>query len=126
MVFKKRSELNGEIDKNINTNGRIKSDKTMSRRAIHDRELISLMRKIKPHLSDAVVISTKVMKNPDASDVNKLKASALLLSFYKELLKDCYSGSDEDSEGTEVQSNMPNAPTFSLTMLQTNKTVENK
>jgi hypothetical protein len=122
MVFKKRSELNGEIDKNINTNGRIKSDKTMSRRAIHERELISLMRKLKPHLTDAVNISTKVMKNDETTDGNKLKASALIMSFYKELLKDAYTGSDEEGEGTEVQ---PNKPMFSLTMVSDGKVIPN-
>jgi hypothetical protein len=123
MVFKKRADNGGEVDKNINMEGKIKSNKSMSRRAIKERELLSLMRKIKPHLADAVNTSVKVMKNDESNDNNKLKSAALIMSFYRELLKDAYAGSDEDGDGTEVQPN--NGPVFSLTMLKDSKTVEN-
>jgi hypothetical protein len=119
MVFKKRADNGGEVDPNINMEGKIKSNKSMSRRAIKERELLSLMRKIKPHLADAVNTSVKVMKNDESNDNNKLKSAALIMSFYRELLKDAYAGSDEDGDGTEVQPN--NGPSFSLTMISDNK-----
>ena len=122
MVFKKRADNGGEVDKNINMEGKIKSNKSMSRRAIKERELLSLMRKIKPHLADAVNTSVKVMKNDESNDNNKLKSAALIMSFYKELLKECYTGDDEDSDGTEVQPN--NGPVFSLTMVSDGKKIE--
>lgn len=110
MVFKARKDNNGEVDENINRSGRIKGSAEMSRRALKDRELISLLRKIKPHMAESIMTAAKIMKSDVAADANKLKASALLISVYKELLKDAYDG-DEEAEGTEIQSN---APTFSL------------
>jgi len=110
MVFKARKDNNGEVDPAINKLGRIKGTAEMSRRAIKDRELISLLRKLKPHMSDSIMTAARIMKNDESNDANKLKASALLISVYKELLKDAYDGDDE-SEGTEIQGN---TPTFSL------------
>jgi len=52
MVFKKKEELGGKIDENINTKGRIKGEKTLTKREVKEPELIGLLRKIKPHLSD--------------------------------------------------------------------------
>ena len=114
MAFKSRKELNGEIDKNINQQGRIKGIKDKTRREIKEGELLSLLRKIKPHIADSVMTASRIMKNDQAADANKLKSAALLISLYKDLLKDAYEGGDEDAEGTEVQ---PNQPVFSLKMI---------
>jgi hypothetical protein len=115
MVFKTRKELNGAIDPNINQQGRIKGIKEKTRREIKEQELLSLLRKIKPHIADSVMTASRIMKNEQAADANKLKSAALLISLYKELLKDAYEGGDEDAEGTEVQ---PNMPAFSLKMIE--------
>lgn len=113
VVFKARKDNDGKVDENINKLGRVKGASEMSRRALKDRELISLLRKIKPHMAESIMTAAKIMKSDAAADANKLKASALLISVYKELLKDAYDG-DEESEGTEIQSN---TPTFSLHMI---------
>jgi len=110
MVFKATKDNGGVPDVAINRSGRIKGASEMSRRALKDRELISLLRKIKPHMAESIMTAAKIMKSDVAADANKLKASALLISVYKELLKDAYDG-DEEAEGTEIQSN---APIFSL------------
>ena len=115
MAFRSRKELNGEIDKNINQQGRIKGIKDKTRREIKEGELLSLLRKIKPHIADSVMTASRIMKNDQAADANKLKSAALLISLYKDLLKDAYEGGDEDAEGTEVQ---PNQPVFSLRVLE--------
>jgi len=120
MVFKARKDNDGNVDENINRSGRIKGASEMSRRALKDRELISLLRKIKPHMAESIMTAAKIMKSDQAADANKLKASALLISVYKELLKDAYDGDDE-SEGTEIQSN---GPVFSLTMVKNDKPVD--
>jgi len=120
MVFKARKDNDGNVDENINRSGRIKGASEMSRRALKDRELISLLRKIKPHMAESIMTAAKIMKSDQAADANKLKASALLISVYKELLKDAYDG-DEESEGTEIQSN---GPVFSLTMVKNDKPVD--
>jgi hypothetical protein len=114
MVFKTRKELNGALDPNINKEGRIKGIKEKTRREIKEGELLSLLRKIKPHIADSVMTASRIMKRDDSADANKLKSAALLISLYKELLKDAYEGGDEEAEGTEVQ---PNSPVFSLKMI---------
>jgi len=117
MVFKARKDNNGEVDENINRSGRIKGSAEMSRRSLKERELILLLRKIKPHMSDSIMTAARIMKNDESNDANKLKASALLISVYKELLKDAYDG-DEEAEGTEIQSN---TPIFSLKIVGEDK-----
>jgi len=116
MAFKSKKELNGQIDPNINVKGSIKPNREKSRREIKEQELLSLLRKIKPHIADSVMTASRIMKRDDAADANKLKSAALLIGLYKDLLKDAYEGGDEDGEGQEVQ---PNQPMFSLTMLKT-------
>ncbi len=110
MVFKKKSELNGQIDPNINTKGSIKPNREKSRREIKNQELLSLLRKIKPHLSESIMTAATIMKNKEAGAANQLKAAVILLNAYKELVGDAYSG-DDDGAGEEVQ---PNTPVFSL------------
>lgn len=118
MVFRSRKDNNGELDSNINVRGKIKPNREKSRREIKEQELLSLLRKIKPHIADSVMTASRIMKNAESNDANKLKSAALLISLYKELLKDAYEGGDEEAEGTEVQ---PNAPVFSLRMINTDK-----
>jgi hypothetical protein len=122
MVFKRKSELNGEIDPNINTKGKIKPNREKSRREIKNQELLSLLRKIKPHLSESIMTAATIMKNKEAGAANQLKAAVILLNAYKELVGDVYSG-DDDEMGEEVQ---PSVPQFSLTMLPVSKSENSK
>ena len=118
MVFKSRRELNGEIDKNINTEGRVKSGKLMTKRELKDRELVLLARKIKPLLAEAIGVSAKVIRDNGASHASQLKASALLISVYQQLVRDLYNGTEDDADvqsSTEIQEQKP---LFSLTMLE--------
>lgn len=118
MVFKKRSELNGEIDPNINQLGKIKPNREKSRREIRDQSLLSLLRKVSPHLSESIMTAATIMKNKEAAHANQLKAAVILLNAYKELVNDLYTGGDEEAGGTEIQ---PNTPTFSLRMINDDK-----
>lgn len=115
MAFKSKKELNGALDPNINMQGRIKPNREKSRREIKEGEFLSLARKIKPHLADGIMTAVRIMKREDSADASKLKSAALLISVYKELINDVYSGGDEEAEGTEVQ---PNTPVFSLRVLE--------
>lgn len=115
MAFKSKKELNGALDPNINMQGRIKPNREKSRREIKEGELLSLIRKIKPHLSESIMTAATIMKNKEASHQSQLKAAVILLNAYKELVNDVYSGGDEEAEGTEVQ---PNTPAFSLRVLE--------
>lgn len=119
MVFKRREANGGEIDSNINTQGRLKPEKVITKRSIREKELLSLLRKIKPHLSDSIMTAASIMKNKEASHMNQLKACTVLLGAYKDLINDVYNGEDPEEEGTEVQPQ--NGPVFSLRMINTEK-----
>lgn len=117
MAFKSRKELNGQIDPNINTEGRIKPTKIMTKRELKDRELIMLARKIKPLMAEAIGTSAKVMRDDKASHASQLKASALLISVYQQLVRDLYDGkedTDDDQGNPEIQEQKP---LFSLTVV---------
>ena len=118
MVFKARKDNNGEIDSAINVQGRIRGIKEKSRREIRNAELLSIIRKVKPHLSDSITTAATIMRNKESGAGNQLKAAVILLNAYKELVNDLYAGGDEDEEGVEVQSN---TPTFSLRMINEDK-----
>lgn len=121
MAFKSKEELEGQIDPNINTRGRIKGEKELTRRQIKDRELIGILRKIKPHLSDSITVAAAILKNKEAAHANQLKAAVILLNAYKELIGDVYDAEDDvDADGklkgAPVVQETPQ-PVFSLKML---------
>lgn len=113
MPFVSKEKLGGEIDKNINTQGRIKGAKRMTNRELREREFMSLLRKLKPLVADSINTAAKIMKNAEATDQNKLKAATLLLQQYEMMVNDVYNGKyDEDEAIDEIQ--QPNVPMFSL------------
>jgi len=114
-AFKKSA--NGESDPRINRNGRPKKIDLLEKktnRELKEKELLMLLRKIKPHVSEAIIQAARIMKNEEASHQNQLKAATVLLDNYRKLTLDLYDG-DQEAEGTEVQEN---APSFSLTLLE--------
>jgi hypothetical protein len=114
-AFKKST--NGEVDSRINRNGRPKKIDLLEKktnRELKEKELLMLLRKIKPHVSEAIIQAARIMKNEEASHQNQLKAATVLLDNYRKLTLDLYDG-DQEAEGTEVQEN---APSFSLTLLE--------
>jgi hypothetical protein len=114
-AFKKSA--NGEVDSRINRNGRPKKTDLLEKktnRELKEKELLMLLRKIKPHVSEAIIQAARIMKNEEASHQNQLKAATVLLDNYRKLTLDLYDG-DQEAEGTEVQEN---APSFSLTLLE--------
>ena len=114
-AFKKSA--NGEVDSRINRNGRPKKIDLLEKktnRELKEKELLMLLRKIKPHVSEAIIQAARIMKNEEASHQNQLKAATVLLDNYRKLTLDLYDG-DQEAEGIEVQEN---APSFSLTLLE--------
>ena len=110
--FRKTDE-NGVRDPNIKVGPR--EPKKMTKRAIKDRELMSILRRVKPHLSDAIMTAANIMKNEEANDSNKLRAAVILLDAYRQLTTDIYAGKDQDEgEGTEVQPQQEKTVAFSL------------
>ena len=101
-----------------NSAGRPKKENMLDRptnRQLKDKELVMLLRKIKPMIADAIVTAADVMKNQEASHQNQLKAATILLDNYRRLVLDLYDGEDEAEAGVEIQQN--NAPVFSLKMV---------
>jgi hypothetical protein len=114
MVFK--ATIDGNRDPNINRKGRIK--KLKNPRDIRNAELLNVLRKIKPHVSKAIVTAADIMQDARAPTASKLKAAQLLLANYRDLVLDLYDG-EEPEEGIEEiqeQSTEP-AKVFSLRML---------
>lgn len=102
----------------INRAGRKPGDGSKpTNRELRERELLMLLRKIRPTVADAVVTSAKIMKNEEAADQNRLRAAATLLDAYRKLTLDLYDGTDPEEEGKEIQ--QANAPVFSLKMINT-------
>ena len=125
MVFKARRHNNGEIDENINLNGRVDGKKAapLTNKQVRDREFISLIRKLKPHLTSSVKTVMEIIESEDSTDQNKLKAAALVIQMYKELVKDVYDQQYDEQEGVEIQPTTK-APVFSLTMISGGKEID--
>lgn len=115
-MFKKKSELNGEVDPRINVAGRKPRapDEKPTNRELRERELLMLLRKIKPHVAEAIMQAAKIMKNADAAHQNQLKAATILLDNYRRLTLDLYEG-EEEVEAPEIQAQ--NKPVFSLKVI---------
>jgi hypothetical protein len=99
-----------------NPNGRPKKESIFDKptnRELKERELVMLLRKIKPHVAEAIMQAAAIMKNAEASHQNQLKAATILLDNYRRLTLDMYDGEEQAEEaGVEVQ--QQNAPIFSL------------
>lgn len=116
-MFLKTIENDGIRDPKINSKGRPKGQPKPTNREIKEREMITMLRKIKPHIADAILSAAKIMKNREASHQNQLKAATILLEHYRRLMLDVYDGEDADEEGTELQ--QQNSALFSLKVINT-------
>lgn len=102
-------------DPNINRQGRIeKSDKPTAKQ-IKQKEFLSLLRKLKPLLSKSVNAASKIIDDEDASEAGKLRAAALLIQTYKDLVKEVYEDSDTEESAAEIDTNV--APVFSMRVI---------
>lgn len=120
--FKKTEELGGVIDYKINVNGR-PSYKKMTNKQIREKELLLLLRKLKPHVASAIATAVKIMSNSEATDQNKLRAATLILQQYKDTMESAYDKEYDADEGEEI--NQESTPVFSLKVLNDDSS-ENK
>lgn len=116
MPFKSKKELGGKLDPNINNQGRIEKQTKPTAKQIKQKEFLSLLRKLKPLLAKSVNAASKIIDNPDSSEAAKLKAAALLMSTYKDLIKEVYDV-DIIPDGDSADEVQDSAPVFSLKML---------
>jgi len=112
--FRSKEELNGEIDPRINVKGQPRNQRPMgmTRRANHQSELVSLLRKLKPHMSAAVIRTSSIVSNPNSKDSDAVAAAKLLLSTYQSLMQDLYKEDKEEQVPVIVQE----LPKFRLTV----------
>lgn len=124
MPFVSKEELGGQVDPNINTKGRPTNKdkpKKTSRRSARDKELLQLARKLKPHISAAIMAAVGVIGDKDASDANKIKAAAFLVDTHRKVLIDLYEGEPTGDEEETPQEVQPQNPSVVLSL----KVVEN-
>lgn len=93
-------------------------DKPLTNREVRSAELLSLVRKFKPLQSKAIQAAVKVIDSDEAADQNKLKASALLIQTYRQLLLDTFDFRYDDAETEEVNQNQPS---FSLKLINSDE-----
>lgn len=103
-----------------NPSGRPVKDqnKVKTNRERREETLLALVRKFSPHVSKAVLTASRMMDNEKASEQNRLRAAALILQTYKDLVKDVYNKDYDSDEGEAIQEN--NGPVFSLRLLENN------
>lgn len=103
-------------DKNINRQGRISRAEKATNREIKERELLLLLRKLKPHVAESIMTAAKIMKSEKTHEANRLKAAVIILDNYRKLTLDIYDDeSVSEDEGQEVQEN---SPVFSLKVVE--------
>jgi hypothetical protein len=110
-----------KADPRINRKGAPKKDRSVvkTRREVFDGELVSLLRKLKPHIADSVKVAARIMKRPDANDMTTLRAVALIQNLYKDVLKEAYGYEDKEGEESEIEEIQQSATVFSLKMINT-------
>ena len=86
---------------------------------LRSEEFLGLVRKFKPHLTKAIQAAVKILEADDSTEAGRLRASALIISTYKELIKDLYDPRYDDEGAEEIQQN--SAPVFSLRMIDSDK-----
>jgi len=105
-------------DERIYKAGRSPSKDGRTKREIYDAEVISALRKVKSHVSNAIMTAARICNNEASKDSDRLNAAKLLISEYRTLLDAGYDSDDaKETKGTEVQ--QQSAPVFSLTMVKT-------
>lgn len=112
-------------DPNINRSGRIAKEHKPTAKELKQKEFMTLLRKLKPLMGKSINSAYKVIENDDSTDASKLKAAALLLGLYKDLVKEVYDQSIKvedlvDSDVSEIEDSK-NAPVFSLTVLKSDE-----
>ena len=76
---------------------------------------MKLLRKFAPHQTKAVQTALGVMDREIAKDADRLKASALIIQTYRQLLLDVFDKDYDLEDNNEIQED--NRPVFSLKIL---------
>lgn len=94
---------------------RLKDLDKPTNRTLREKSLLELIRKFRPLQTKAIQAAVNILDNKESADQNKLKSAALIISTYKDLLKDVYDYRYDEEEGEEMQAE--NKPAFTLHMI---------
>lgn len=92
----------------------LKEDKPTNR-SLREKALLEMVRKFRPLQAKAIAAAVSVLDNKESQDTNKLKSAALLISTYKDLLKEVYDYRYDEEEAVPMQED--NKPVFSLRVI---------
>lgn len=95
--------------------------KKLRGRTVKEKELMALLRKVKPHIAESVMTAARIMKNPQAQHQHQLKAATILLDAYRNLVHDVHDAQEaedyEDAGSEDLQVQEDNSPIFSLKVI---------
>ena len=102
-----------------NSAGRPRKDRLdiKSNKELRTEELEGILNKLKPGMGKAIKCANEIIESKESSEAGKLRASALVIQTYKELIKELYSEKYDESEGQELAGEDETKPIFSLTMI---------
>lgn len=122
-LFKSKAELDGQVDPRIKRGGNPNLHKykqynvqNLTNRQVREKEMLGLLRKLKPHVADAIMTAVKIMKNKEAAHSNQLKAATILLQQYKDTIEAVYNKDYDNDAGEESQ--QETIPVFSLKVVE--------
>lgn len=85
---------------------------------LRTEELESMLNKLKPGMGKAIKCATQIIDDKESTESGKLRASALVITTYKELIKELYSEKYDEDQGKELDNEDDKAPVFSLRVLE--------
>ena len=101
----------------------VKDEEKPTNKSLRNKAFLQLLRKFAPLQSKAVQVAVKIMDNEDSSEAGRLKASALIIATYQQLLKETYNYVYDSDDAEEIQpEHKPQL--FSLHMLKPDKPSE--
>ena len=94
---------------------KVKTTEKPTNRSLRTEAFLRMVRQFKPLQAKALTAAVSIIDNKEAQDANKLRAASLIITTYKELLKDLYDYKYDDEEATPMQED--NKPMFSLKVI---------
>lgn len=89
----------GSINKHGRPKKSIKANAVKTNRERRQEELMSALRKFKPHVSKAVTVAAEILVQKDSSESGKLRSAALILGLYKDLTNMVYDPKFDEETG---------------------------
>lgn len=106
-------------DANINRNGRPKNsekEEKLTNRQLREKAFLELVRKFRPLQAKAILEVVRILEKDTAAEASKLKAAALIISTYKDLIAETYDYKYDDEAGEAMQKD--SEPVFSLKVVE--------